>query len=84
MARYDRYGGRAIFVGNLPIDVREKELDEIFYKVENVTEGFQMSWQSYADWALCLPLQFGRIRMIDIKKPSRPPGFAFIEFDSPS
>ncbi|PNH01982.1 Pre-mRNA-splicing factor SF2 [Tetrabaena socialis] len=58
MAQRDRYGGRAIFVGNLPIDVREKELDEIFYK-------------------------FGRIRMIDIKKPARPPGFAFIEFDDP-
>ncbi|KAG2439637.1 hypothetical protein HXX76_004989 [Chlamydomonas incerta] len=54
----DRYGGRAIFVGNLPYDVREKELDEIFYK-------------------------FGRIRMIDIKKPARPPGFAFVEFEDP-
>lgn len=33
----DRYGGRAIFVGNLPYDVREKELDEIFYKVNPAT-----------------------------------------------
>lgn len=54
----DRYGGRGIFIGNLPLDVRERELEELFYK-------------------------FGRIRMIDIKRPARPPAFGFIEFDDP-
>jgi len=45
-----------IFVGNLPIDIKERELDDLFYK-------------------------FGRIRRIDIKTPSRPPAYAFIEYD---
>ena len=45
-----------IFVGNLPIDIRERELDDLFYK-------------------------YGKIKRIDIKTPSRPPAFAFIEYD---
>ena len=45
-----------IYVGNLPIDIKERELDDLFYK-------------------------FGRIRDIEIKRPSRPPAYAFIEFD---
>ena len=41
--------------GNLPLDVREKEIDDIFYK-------------------------FGDIKDIEIKRPARPPAFAFITF----
>lgn len=44
-----------IFCGNLPIDVKEKEIDDLFYK-------------------------FGDIKDIEIKRPSRPPAFAFITF----
>ncbi|MEW5299820.1 MAG: hypothetical protein WDW38_010845 [Sanguina aurantia] len=51
-----RYGGRAIYVGNLPEGTRSKELEDIFHK-------------------------FGRIRMVDIKSPPRPPGYAFVEFE---
>ncbi|KAF5843820.1 hypothetical protein DUNSADRAFT_5058 [Dunaliella salina] len=47
-----------IYVGNLPLDVRERELDDLFYK-------------------------FGKIRLIDIKTPSRPPAYGFVEFDDP-
>ncbi|RHY25747.1 hypothetical protein DYB32_008127 [Aphanomyces invadans] len=47
-----------VYVGNLPMDVRTRELDDLFYK-------------------------YGRILDIDIKQPSRPPAFAFIEFDHP-
>ena len=50
--------GRIIFVGNLPLDVRDSELEEVFYK-------------------------YGKIVKIDLKLPSRPPGFAFIEFEEP-
>ena len=45
-----------VYVGNLPIDVREKEIEDIFYK-------------------------FGPIREIDIKRPVRPPAFAFVAFE---
>lgn len=45
-----------VYVGNLPVDIRESELDDLFYK-------------------------FGRIREIDIKRPPRPPAFAFISYD---
>mmetsp|Transcript_14701 Transcript_14701/g.28453 ORF Transcript_14701/g.28453 Transcript_14701/m.28453 type:complete len:303 (+) Transcript_14701:260-1168(+) len=48
---------RTIYVGNLPLDVKERELDDVFYKC-------------------------GRIVEIDLKLPPRPPGFAFIEFES--
>ncbi|KAK9785337.1 hypothetical protein WJX73_000672 [Symbiochloris irregularis] len=46
---------RTIFVGNLPLDVREREVEDLFAK-------------------------YGRIEDIDLKLPSRPPGFAFVEF----
>ena len=45
-----------VYVGNLPVDIRESELDDLFYK-------------------------YGRIREIDIKRPPRPPAFAFITYD---
>lgn len=48
---------RVIFCGNLPVDVRTREIEDLFYK-------------------------FGKIVEIDVKTPSRPPGFAFVEFAS--
>ncbi|OQR95992.1 pre-mRNA-splicing factor SF2, partial [Achlya hypogyna] len=45
-----------IYVGNLPMDVRTREIDDLFYK-------------------------YGRIVDIDVKFPSRPPAFAFVEFE---
>ncbi|GAB9466098.1 Pre-mrna-splicing factor sf2 [Globisporangium polare] len=45
-----------VYVGNLPMDVRTREVEDIFYK-------------------------YGRIRDIDIKFPSRPPAFAFVDFE---
>lgn len=49
-------GGRIVFVGNLPLDTREQELEDLFFK-------------------------YGKIVKIDLKLPSRPPGFAFVEFE---
>ena len=45
-----------LFVGNLPDDIRERDIDDVFYK-------------------------YGRIRHIEIKRPARPPPFAFVEFE---
>ena len=45
-----------VYVGNLPVDIREREIEDLFYK-------------------------YGRIRDIDIKRPMRPPAFAFVAFD---
>ncbi|KAF4322830.1 hypothetical protein BBO99_00003814 [Phytophthora kernoviae] len=42
--------------GNLPMDIRTREVEDIFYK-------------------------YGRIRDIDVKFPSRPPAFAFVDFE---
>ncbi|KAK1366391.1 Serine/arginine-rich splicing factor SR34A [Heracleum sosnowskyi] len=49
---------RTIYVGNLPLDIRESEVDDLFYK-------------------------YGRIVDIELKIPSRPPCFCFVEFDDP-
>lgn len=46
---------RTVFVGNLPLDIRQREVEDLFGK-------------------------YGRLEDIDLKLPSRPPGFAFIEF----
>jgi len=45
-----------IYVGNLPMDVRESEIEEIYGK-------------------------FGPIARIDLKTPSRPPAYAFVEYE---
>ena len=47
---------KRIYVGNLPMDIKESEIDDIFYK-------------------------FGKITNIEIKRPVRPPAFAFVTFD---
>ncbi|KUF80747.1 Pre-mRNA-splicing factor SF2 [Phytophthora nicotianae] len=48
--------GTRVYVGNLPMDIRTREVEDIFYK-------------------------YGRIRDIDVKFPSRPPAFAFVDFE---
>ncbi|CAI5746196.1 unnamed protein product [Peronospora destructor] len=48
--------GTRVYVGNLPMDIRTREVEGIFYK-------------------------YGRIRDIDVKFPSRPPAFAFVDFE---
>lgn len=58
----ERHGGRRpatsrkIYVGNLGMDTKESELEDLFYKC-------------------------GRITRVDVKQVSRPPGFAFVEFE---
>ncbi|PPD81488.1 hypothetical protein GOBAR_DD21567 [Gossypium barbadense] len=49
---------RTIYVGNLPLDVKEWEIEDLFYK-------------------------YGHILDIELKLPSRPPGFCFVEFEDP-
>lgn len=53
-----RRGSCTIYVGNLPGDVREREIEDLFYK-------------------------YGPIVDIDLKLPSRPPCYCFIEFEDP-
>lgn len=47
-----------IYVGNIPEDIRESEVEDLFYK-------------------------YGPIVAIDLKILSRPPGYAFVEFEDP-
>ncbi|XP_051147306.1 serine/arginine-rich splicing factor SR34A-like [Andrographis paniculata] len=49
---------KTIYVGNLPGDIREREVEDLFYK-------------------------YGRIVGVDLKIPSKPPGYAFVEFEDP-
>ncbi|XWS61408.1 hypothetical protein CRYUN_Cryun07bG0123700 [Craigia yunnanensis] len=48
---------RTIYVGNLPSDIRELEVEDLFYK-------------------------YGRILDIELKIPSRPPCYCFVEFEN--
>ena len=57
-SRHAYFRMRSPLSSNLPNDVREGELGDIFRR-------------------------YGRIRLIDIKWPPKPPPFAFIEFDDP-
>lgn len=45
-----------VYVGNLPMDVRTREVEDLFHK-------------------------FGRIRDVELKFSSRPPAFAFVDFE---
>jgi len=45
-----------IYVGNLSMDVRERDIEDAFRK-------------------------FGKIRRVDIKRPSNPPAYCFVEYD---
>lgn len=69
-----------IYVGNLPGDIRMKEVEDLFRKV-----AFS---PMFSYWELLLTdfiiayapfLQYGPIVDIDLKIPPRPPGYAFVE-----
>lgn len=69
--------GRLIYVGNLPADIKERELDDLFAKVR-----LQFPFPTFDDLITrSNDLQYGRIKHIEIKMPTRPPAFAFVEFE---
>ncbi|KAL9285453.1 Serine/arginine-rich splicing factor SR34B [Arabidopsis thaliana] len=57
---------RTIYVGNLPGDIREREVEDLFSK--NCSSLFF--------------LNYGPVVQIDLKIPPRPPGYAFVELGS--
>lgn len=78
-------GPNVVYVGNLPTDIKERELQELFDKVGGLARCAAASTSPLSPLTcppFCWP-QFGSIRAIDIKIPPRPPPFAFIEFDDP-
>lgn len=90
---------RTIYVGNLPLDIRESEIDDLFYKVcftcpwwgfdldvlhMNCIILYVVKGVANYDWCTCVYyfiflLQYGRIVDIELKIPSRPPCFCFVE-----
>ena len=80
-----------VYVGNLPPDCREREVEDLFYKVSFDHGGIcpECAWRHLAHQAMsfflihvCLYLsQYGRIVSIDLKLPPRPPAFAFVQFE---
>lgn len=40
---------RTIYVGNLPGDIREREVEDLFYKVRAVYLASYFSWMSFAN-----------------------------------
>ena len=80
--------GCVIFVGNLPGDVREREVEDLFIKVlrrncDNFMSLAVIFGVISVDREPCALLQYGRVRHIDIKTPPRPPAFSFVEFEDP-
>jgi splicing factor, arginine/serine-rich 1 len=73
----------SIYVGNLPGDIREREVEDLFYKDIFIGSMYSMNLiERYACPFVnlqCILLQYGRILDIDLKIPPRPPGYAFVE-----
>ena len=67
-----------LFVGNLPMDIKEREVDDLFYKYLFL---IFVSIEEYVSFQLFSYYRYGRIRDIDLKTPSRPPAYAFITYD---
>ncbi|KAK6921302.1 RNA recognition motif domain [Dillenia turbinata] len=59
---------RTIYVGNLPSDIKEWEVEDLFYKCLKIDPASSS-------------LQYGRILDIELKVPPRPPSYCFVEFD---
>jgi RNA recognition motif-containing protein len=82
-------GPNVVYVGNLPNDIKEREIQELFDKVcaqeRTADDGGVVSRVLLSPTAALLVscAQFGGIRAIDIKIPPRPPPFAFVEFEDP-
>ncbi|KAG8381584.1 hypothetical protein BUALT_Bualt06G0136700 [Buddleja alternifolia] len=71
---------RTIYVGNLPADIRESEIEDLFYKT---------FYSVLSELYICLlitncvlHMQYGRILDIELKIPPRPPCYCFVEFDN--
>ena len=77
--------GCVIFVGNLPGDVREREVEDLFIKVDTRLKSSMLAATALhlARRKSYVLVQYGRIRHIDLKTPPRPPAFSFVEFEDP-
>eukprot|EP01018_Ginkgo_biloba_P001214 Gb_13475 [translate_table: standard] len=71
-----RRSNSTIYVGNLPGDVRESEIEDLFYKNSDMFSNMVLL-ESVA--YVASGLKYGRIIDIDLKLPPRPPGYCFIE-----
>lgn len=84
-----------MYCGNLPEDIREREIEDMFSKVSEAGVPERAKHSHRHDGrsertalqplhALHpLPHQYGRILLIDLKTPPRPPAFCFIEYSDP-
>lgn len=81
-----------IYVGNLPLDVREREIEDIFDRYGRIgiiyfwiwakslyTTFIHLHFSPYPPFPLS-PSPFEKQEKIDLKIPPRPPAFAFVEF----
>ncbi|XWS50266.1 hypothetical protein CRYUN_Cryun12cG0073600 [Craigia yunnanensis] len=57
---------RTIYVGNLPSDIKEWEVEDLFYKAA----------------LYLILMNYGRILDIELKIPPRPPCYCFVEFEN--
>lgn len=65
-----------VYVGNLPGNVRERDLDDIFYKVRG-----RCACEGAPSMTPRILPQYGRIRDVSVKFPPRGPAYAFVEFE---
>ncbi|KAK9139341.1 hypothetical protein Scep_009022 [Stephania cephalantha] len=71
---------RTLYVGNLPGDIREREVEDLFFK-RIIDGGIGLIVLEFLMEVFVLKLQYGPIIDIDLKIPPRPPGYAFVEFE---
>jgi RNA recognition motif-containing protein len=87
-----------VYVGGLPTDVRERDIEDLFYKVCVCVSACVCVCKCACAFSVSLLLaclvraqltrtvcifQYGRIVRIDLKIGARPPAFAFVEYADP-
>mgnify|MGYP005791519245 CR=1 FL=1 len=84
------YSSERLYVGNLPYDVTEREVDDLFYKVSTKYLALALARMHLAGAVQRLSCdvfcdaftQFGRIRDIEVKRSRKnDTSFAFVVFD---
>ncbi|WVZ04624.1 hypothetical protein V8G54_017970 [Vigna mungo] len=88
-----RRSSRTVYVGNLPGDIREREVEDLFLKSLRLYALISRAVILVLDAVCLVPLAtlvlpgfhvqfpYGHITHIDLKVPPRPPGYAFVEFE---
>ncbi|KAL6005764.1 Serine/arginine-rich splicing factor sr34a [Asimina triloba] len=73
---------RTIYVGNLPGDIREREVEDLFYKAYLQTLTGLQALRLGASGGGLAASPYGHIVNVELKIPPRPPSYCFVEFEN--